>query len=111
MSDPSAQTRRARLVAELSAEQQQHIQALAQLPGVERLKLKNNTMVIRYSAAKLQWPVIEQRLHELAVLAPISWLRKLRFGYYRFVDENTMANANARISHCCSKPPVVPRRK
>ena len=111
MSDPFAQTRKAKLIADLSAEQLQQLQALSGLPGVEWFKLKNNTLVIRYSAAKLQWFILEHQLRELAVLAPQSWLRKLRFGYYRFVDQNTMANANARISHCCSKPPVVPRRK
>ena len=111
MSDPFTQTRKAKLITHLTAEQRQQLQTLSQLPGVERFKLKNDTMVIRYSAARLQWTMIEQRLLEQAVLAPPSWWQNLRFAYYRFVDENTMANANARISHCCSKPPVVPRRK
>ncbi|AJQ97453.1 hypothetical protein [Gynuella sunshinyii] len=111
MSDPFTQTRKARLIADLSADQRQQLQSLSRLEGVEDLKFKNNTMVIRYSAARQQWSLLQQQLDELAVLAPLSRLQKIRFAYYRFVDENTMANANARISHCCNKPPVVPKRK
>lgn len=80
--------------------------ALGRLPGMVSVRVRNyDRLVLKYDASQIQIDQIVALLTCDNILIRQGYWQRLRLGWYRFVDQNSLANAQLTRSHCCNKPP------
>jgi len=78
---------------------------LNELPGMQQVvfDVGRRKIALTYDASRLGFWSIEQALTDAGwLLADDRWSR-LRYAWYRYLDENARANAEAKGA-CCSNP-------
>ncbi len=91
----------------------QQIQAcLTELPGMQQVVIDvgRRKIALTYDASRLGFWSIEQALAEAGWQSADDRWSRLRYAWYRYLDENARANAEAKGA-CCSNPSDIYARR
>jgi len=81
---------------------------LKELPGMQQVvfDVARKKIVLTYDASRLGFQRVEQALSDAGWPPAGGRWSRLRYAWYRYLDENARANAEAKGA-CCSKPSDV----
>ncbi len=92
---------------DMSTDNRQKIEAcLSGLPGMQQVEmdLERRKVSLTYDAAKLSFWSIELALTEAGWPPANGRWTRMRYAWYRYLDENARANAETKGGACCSNP-------
>ncbi|MEH6650330.1 MAG: hypothetical protein V7707_09925 [Motiliproteus sp.] len=76
------------------------------LPGmVSAVITTRDRLAVKYDASQIQIDRVLELLERSDISIRRSYWQRQCLRWYRFVDQNTAANAQSTSSHCCNKPP------
>ncbi|MED5524926.1 MAG: cation transporter [Pseudomonadota bacterium] len=82
-------------------------EALDALPGINSVTFSGNRLTLSYDATVANLDALEQAINDFGLGVQRRGLAGIRFGYYRFVDQNIRDNATHEPWCCHRLPPNV----
>ena len=75
------------------------------------LDARRKRLRIRYDVKQLLFDDVMQLLSTHRVVPATHGWRRLKYGWYRLLDENARDNANRKAGPCCSNPTEIYARR
>ncbi|MCB1796665.1 MAG: cation transporter [Candidatus Competibacteraceae bacterium] len=84
-------------------------QALAQQPGVQdvRVNSESDGIRIRYDNAVIGIEAVIEALRNAGCHPRQRFWDRLKYGWWRYLDENARGNATSTQAPCCSNPATI----
>lgn len=82
-------------------------EVLDAMPGINSVSLSGNRLTLSYDATVANLDALESAIQNHGLAVKRRGLAGLRFGYYRFVDQNIRDNATHEPWCCHRLPPNV----
>jgi hypothetical protein len=103
-------SRRFRMAENLSDEQLDDLSELLSGSNVSKFIVNHQRLSMKYDVTVIQWPEIFELIKDYGEINRVFCLNRVRNRWYRYVDQNALANATSKSDHCCNKPPVIPKQ-
>ncbi|MGB5062497.1 MAG: heavy metal-associated domain-containing protein [Candidatus Competibacter sp.] len=83
--------------------------ALTQQPGVRgvKLDLQHDCIHVRYDNAMIGVETVVEALKNAGYPPRQRFLDRLKYGWWRYLDENARSNATSASGPCCSNPTTI----
>ena len=87
--------------------------ALTQQPGVRgiTLDLQHDCIHVRYDNALISVESVVEALRNAGYPPRQRFLDRLKYGWWRYLDENARGNATSSTGPCCSNPATLHARR